>query len=185
MQSHCKEIWKPIPKYEGLYLVSNCGNVKSVDRIVSLYDPRWQQVTCHKIKGQNRIPGIRSGYPSLMLSKRGKTRSHDIHRLVLAAFVGPCPEGMEACHNDGNKRNNRVENLRWDTRRNNHHDKISHGTSLCGEKNPRACLTEDNVKRIRKYWNTGCYKQRELGNMFGIAQVTVSQIVLRKRWAYL
>lgn len=50
----------------------------------------------------------------LMLKIYGKTMA--VHRLILLAFVGPCPAGMEACHNDGNPGNNAVENLRWDTR---------------------------------------------------------------------
>ncbi len=50
------------------------------------------------------------------------------HRAVLLAFVGPCPEGMEACHNNGDPLDNRVENLRWDTRSNNTLDKVAHGT---------------------------------------------------------
>lgn len=51
-----------------------------------------------------------------------------VHRLVLTAFVGPCPDGMEGCHNDGDRTNNSVENLRWDTRAGNMQDAIAHGT---------------------------------------------------------
>src|SRR5262245_43976187 len=44
-----------------------------------------------------------------------KTRYFSVHRLILEAFVGPCPDGYVACHNDGTRSNNRPENLRWDT----------------------------------------------------------------------
>lgn len=44
---------------------------------------------------------------------------HYVHRLVAEVFIGPCPQGMECCHNDNNPENNHVENLRWDTRSNN------------------------------------------------------------------
>lgn len=51
------------------------------------------------------------------------------HRLVLEAFVGPCPEGMQACHNDGDRMNTRVGNLRWDTPKANSADRWRHGTT--------------------------------------------------------
>lgn len=49
-----------------------------------------------------------------------------VHRLILEAFKGPCPEGLECCHNDGDAGNNRLENLRWDTRESNLADKARH-----------------------------------------------------------
>jgi hypothetical protein len=51
-----------------------------------------------------------------------------VHRLVLSAFIGPCPPGHEGCHNDGDKLNNSLSNLRWGTRSANTWDKINHGT---------------------------------------------------------
>lgn len=63
-----------------------------------------------------------------MLSRNGATKRQWVHRLVLSAFTGPCPPGMECCHNDGDPSNNRPENLRWDTRSSNARDKRVHGT---------------------------------------------------------
>lgn len=68
---------------------------------------------------------------TLYMGKRPRVYvgSHQfIHRLVLMTFVGPCPEGMEACHLDGDVLNNGVENLRWDTHESNMGDKKEHGT---------------------------------------------------------
>lgn len=61
-------------------------------------------------------------------------RAAPVHRLVLETFVGPCPEGMEACHNDGNRNNNSLENLRWDTHSANLMDRREHGTAPIGDK---------------------------------------------------
>ena len=65
------------------------------------------------------------GYRRVTLHCGNRKRvSRYVHRLVLLAFVGPCPEGKEACHNDGNQRNNRLDNLRWDTPKANAADRI-------------------------------------------------------------
>ncbi len=81
------------------------------------------------------------GYPLVILcageSRVSRHVAFTVHTLVLTAFVGPCPEGMECCHWDGNPNNNRLDNLRWDTRRNNQIDTRRHGrlrTKLTPEK---------------------------------------------------
>ena len=71
----------------------------------------------------------RRGYQRVVLSEpnRGK-REEFVHVLVLKAFIGPCPDGTECCHNDGNPANNAISNLRWDTRSGNIFDAVRHGT---------------------------------------------------------
>ncbi|MDE2095631.1 MAG: HNH endonuclease [Patescibacteria group bacterium] len=76
-----------------------------------------------------------------------------VHRLVLEAFIGPCPPGMECRHLNGNRSDNRLENLCWGTRIENVEDKRKHGTILRGEMNPNAKLTADTVIQIREDWN--------------------------------
>lgn len=114
------ELWSPVPEYEELYEVSNMGKVKSlgrVDRLGREWRPRVLK------------PGIRhGGYSVVNLWRDGQRAQWLVHRLVLFAFVGPCPDGMEGCHNDGNPRDNSLSNLRWDTRSANHLDKVKHGT---------------------------------------------------------
>jgi hypothetical protein len=118
--------WRAIPNYEGFYEVSETGLVRSLPRVVP--SPRPGQST-------TRIPGRAlngsvdgTGYLAVGLHRDGRRAVRKIHRLVLEAFVGPCPEGMEACHNDGDGLNNRLENLRWDTRSGNMRDRVLHGT---------------------------------------------------------
>jgi hypothetical protein len=72
------------------------------------------------------------GYLSAAFRRDGKYVYYLVHRLVLETFVGPCPEGMECLHGDGNKHNNNVGNLRWGTKVENEQDKVLHGTSRKG-----------------------------------------------------
>lgn len=125
------ETWKPIAGYEGSYEVSDHGRVRSLDRIVT-----GANGIPMRISGRIRRPGthIRSGHKQIILRANGELFGRFVHRLVLEAFVGPCPEGMECCHNDGNPANNRLENLRWGTRSENVQDMLMHGTHAATKK---------------------------------------------------
>ena len=119
------EQWLPIPGYEGFYEVSNLGRVRSLDRTVrnrnDTVQPKRGMVL--KISKSNRC-----AYMTVGLTRDNKHRRFFVHRLVLMAFVGPCPEGMEACHNNGVADDNRISNLRWDTPSENIRDLVRHGT---------------------------------------------------------
>lgn len=97
------EIWRDVVGYEGLYLISNMGRVRSL-------------ITNGWTKGKNGIlsPGTtRKGYSMVVLSKEGKPTSKAIHRLVAEAFI-PNPLNLpQINHKDENKKNNKVENLEW------------------------------------------------------------------------
>lgn len=118
------EKWAPVPDYEGLYEVSDRGRVRSLDRIVpdSLGRDR-------ALKGRVLTPlkGSKGRHLKVALSDGGKVRQHYIHRLVLEAFVGPCPEGAEACHYDDDPANNALENLRWASSSENRQDSVRNG----------------------------------------------------------
>lgn len=109
------EIWKPLPGWEDLYEISSHGRIKSLRRNGQIM--------------KTGTGGPKARYPIAALTR---TVYPTIHRLVLETFVGPCPEGMEACHNNGNPADNRVENLRWDTHIANMADQRVHGTRVPG-----------------------------------------------------
>lgn len=105
------ECWKKIRGFD--YEVSDLGRV-------------YSRKTGKMLKCFSRA---RKGYGStVILHKDGKPTCHFVHKLVLEAFVGRRPKDMQACHNDGDKENNRLNNLRWDTPKNNCRDKRHHGT---------------------------------------------------------
>lgn len=113
------EEWLPVVGYEGIYEVSDQGNVRSLDRI----DNRGNQIA-----GRMRKPRpLPSGHLMVILSSNSIRSPRLVHRLVLEAFVGPCPPGMECCHYDDDPTNNSLENLRWDTSHANKLDMVRNG----------------------------------------------------------
>lgn len=107
-----------------------------------------------------------------------------VHRLVLEAFVGPCPEGMEACHfPDRNPGNNRVHNLRWDTRKHNQADRVLHGTDIRGEKHRRAKLTDEKVREIRHRCGAGEH-HRKVAASLGVGKSTVTRVMNNVIWKH-
>jgi len=115
--------WRPVVGYEGLYEVSDAGDVRSLSRAVpNRYGTR-------RVQGRVLTASVgQRGRLSVNLSD-GRAEMRLVHHLVLEAFVGPRPEGMECCHGDGNPGNNRLENLRWDTHTSNMLDMKAHGTN--------------------------------------------------------
>lgn len=127
---------------------------------------------------------LKSGHLTVSLCKGGVRCTKSVHRLVLEAFVGPCPKGMECCHNDGNPANNHIENLRWDTHRNNHSDKIKHGTHLIGAKHGMAKLIENDVINIRRLSQEGL-TDLEIAKRYELHISTVRYIRIRKLWKHI
>lgn len=119
--THEHEEWRPIPGYEGIYEASDLGNIRGVDRIDARGWPRRGQPLA-------AVPHVHDEYLHVCLTKKGRHRTVKVHHLVLKTFVGPRPEGMQGCHNDGNRVNNRLSNLRWDTQSANQLDAVRHGT---------------------------------------------------------
>ena len=126
MQSTEIENWKPVVGYEGLYEVSDLGRMWSLERV---------NTRGYHRSGQYLTPYLDEvGRPRVTLTSGTIRRTRHIHQLVLSAFVGPCPIGMEGCHNDGDAANNRLSNLRWDTRSENQRDRTRHGRNANANK---------------------------------------------------
>jgi len=169
-----EEIWKSIESYEGLYEISNYGRIKRFNK-----NKRFRAFKILKL--YKRL----DGHLEVALSKSGNEKKFLIHRLVLKAFVGPCPEDKEGCHNDGNPENNLIENLRWDTHRNNVQDSIKHNTINRGSKRPAAKLNEIKVKEIKKLLKEDQLTQMEISKIYNISAGVVSQIKNRKAWKHI
>lgn len=171
------EKWLDIPGYEGIYRVSDRGRIHSLERT-------------RKTKGggvcvvpEKIILGTQGGfgYRHVTLRKNGRKKQYSMHQLVLLAFVGPCPSGMEGCHfPDNNPDNNSLGNLRYDSHANNNRDR----EYKKGEEHHAAKLTENRVRKIRRLWKAG-WLQVHLAKRFGVRQTHISDIVHRKVWKHI
>ena len=119
-----------------------------------------------------------TGYAYVALSDAAGQKQLRVARVVLSAFRGPCPEGFEACHTDGNRLNNRLANLRWDTHSGNLRDRVAAGTAPRGVRNPNAKLTLAQVRAIRASTET----HRALARLFGVNRQHIAGIRDGTRW---
>lgn len=140
------EQWRAVVGHEGRYEISDQGRLRSIRRTSQLL-----------IKGTQ----THWGHTSVKLYRHGKCTRTFLHAVVLEAFVGPRPHGMESCHNNGNPADNRLANLRWDTKSANIKDVVKHGNHnyarrthcLHGhaydDQNTMICPSDPNHRRCR------------------------------------
>ena len=130
------EQWKKIPGASN-YQVSDKGRVRSLDKIIRKRN-QWGTFK-NQLRGRILKPS-KTGPGYLRLRIRfddGRVQSKRVAHLVLRTFFGPRPPGHESCHNNGDKLDNRLSNLRWDTSLGNTHDKYLHGTCSLPKSNSR------------------------------------------------
>jgi hypothetical protein len=157
--------WHDIPDFPN-YQITEAGDLRSVFR--------GKVQIIHPFENP-------SGYYAANLYKDGKAYNRRIHRLVLQTFVGPAPEGMSACHSDGNKLNNHLSNLRWDDQRANYSDARRHGTAPIGERHGSVKLNEVKVAKIREELKKGTAKHR-LAREFGVSPRLIRNIANWEIW---
>ena len=170
--------YRPIEGFEG-YRVGSDGTVWS-RWTHNGHQPRrlgdmWRQLKTQRDRG---------GYLTLLLCRDGRPYRRRVHRLVLEAFVGPRPNGMEACHNDGVPTNCSVGNLRWDTATANQLDRLTHGTHSRGTRNGNARLTEEAVREIRAARATGA-TAKSLAEIHGVTASHIRLVARCGRWSWL
>lgn len=175
------ENWKDVIGYEGLYLVSDMGQVKS------MYTKKIMS------------PGDNGrGYKFVSLAKCGRKQRFYVHRLVAMAFV-PNPENKpQVNHMDCNKWNNSANNLEWvDIYEQMHHASIN-GKLYCSEfqkqqtrlansgiKSHLSKLKDDDITKIRELSNVYGLTNRELGLLFGVHRETIGAIIRGKSWKHI
>jgi len=114
------ERWLPVPGWETYYEVSDLGRVRSTPRVIVMKNGTPRPVRGRILRMHTLVPG---GYVQVRFSRGAEAVGLLVHRLVLLAFVGEPPEGMECCHGDSVRDNNRLSNLRWGTKGDNMYDK--------------------------------------------------------------
>ena len=175
METTRREVWRAVKDYEGLYEVSDCGCVRSFDRI----DARGR--FC---KGRILAPHLApSGYAQVHLYRDGVQESRRIHRMVLETFTGPAPsKDHQTCHYNGVKDDNRLSNLRWGTWVENCADSARLGVTPRGEQVAGVKLCALDVELIRELATT--IPKQAIANWFDVGNSTIRDIVNRKTWAH-
>lgn len=179
--------YRDIPGFPG-YRVGDDGSVWSARTIgprgvghgrggVPIIGNVWRPLTVKKLNNY-------CGHRYVSLRCEGKSYNRLVHRLVLEAFVGPCPEGKEGTHDDGDPSNNRLGNLAWKTPKENAADRKRHGTQARGERMGMAVLTDAQAAAIMKRLDAG-EVQRPMAAEFGVSVQTINNLARGKTFKHL
>lgn len=178
-----EEVWKDVPGYEGLYKVSNLGNVMSFQT-----DGLFGKNNTGRLMTQHPD---KCGYMYVELRSKPKKREKtSVHRLVAKAFI-PNPDNLpQVNHKDEIRDHNNAENLEWCSVLYNQrygHRRERSSISSTGEKNARAILTEQDVLEIRQTYIPGdkICGIRGLSEKYGVAYVTIQKVVQGRIWKHL
>ncbi len=125
------------------------------------------------------------GHIHTRLTRNKKTTTHLVHKLMLEAFVGPCPPNMVSRHLDGNGANNCLSNVVYGTRSQNVFDDIKHGNRVDtkGSHHGNSKLSEEMIPKIRSLLEHG-YTQKEIGRMFKVGRTTIQKIKNGSSWKH-
>lgn len=166
------EIWKPVVGHEGHYEVSDQGRVRSLDRY---YEGRSRSgnPVMRALLGRFLKPAVAAnGYRTVVLSREGQKRTHTVPSLVLAAFVGPRPEGMVCRHLNDIRVDDVLLNLRWGTPSENNKDITTNGGRI---------FTRHEAENIRREARAG-KAQIDLAEKYGCSRRHINYIVNEKQY---
>ena len=159
--------WRPIAVTCGLYEVSNNGDIR-----------RW-----HKPIGAHLKVSKWRGYYFFTASVDGKKRQLRVHRAVAESFLPNPLNKPQVNHKNGNKLDNRLDNLEWATAKENSIHAVKNGLNKSrGEKHPMAKLKLEDVINIRVLWALGGISQTELARLFRVGRSTVGDIIRGTKW---
>lgn len=173
------EEWVYVVGYNGNYMISNMGRVKTVAR---RYGNNRFQPECILRQSFNK-----KGYLQICLNKDAKRNTGRIHRLVATHFIDNPENKPEVNHKKGIKIDNRASELEWATAKENVKHAFRMGLkSMKGEKNSFSIVSEKTVLAIRSEYIKGKYGQRqELSDKYGITKNHVKLITLNRSWRHL
>ena len=175
------EEWRDVPGYERSYQVSNLGRVRALDRKVYHKNGFWTKRKEVALKQQIS----KDGYHTVGFWTRGKMRLFRVHRLVMLAFIGLCPDGLQVNHKNGIKTDNRLANLEYVTLNEN----MLHAARVMGvgvgERNGQAKLKAKEVIEIRRQYHDKGRTLTRLSRQYGVHISTIYLIVNNKKWRHL
>lgn len=185
MENNSNEIWKDIEGFEGIYQISNCSRVKSLDREVKGHKSTWiKKGTIMKTTLNHK------GYESISLCKNGTKQTAFTHRLVAIAFISNSENKPQINHKNGIKTDNRIENLEWCTNSENQIHAYENGLNKWTENHSNAMrkrgftirkLDNSQVSELKKLRLQG-YTYAKLSEHFGISGKMCEQIIKGKKY---
>lgn len=167
--------WREIPGCPGYRAGSN-GEIQSSRNTRGVRPRPWRTIATRT--------NPKNGYKYVTIRVNLKHYTATVHSLVLRAFAGDRPTGCDACHNNGDRCDNRILNLRWGTRTENNHDKDSHGTNICGEDHPISKLTDEVVLQMRRMKTSGKSYQA-IADSVGVTITTAWSAIRGATWKHL
>jgi NUMOD4 motif len=183
------ERWRPVRDYEGLYEVSDRGQVRSLDRQVVVEMPGGYKIASGRTVRTYRGKTLKwwigtDGYPQVTLSRGGVQTHVRVHILVLEAFTGPCPPGQEARHGPAGRSDPGLSNLRgWGTRIENLDDRVTDGKGNRGERHGLAKRTAAVILEIRARVAAG-ERQIDVARDLDLDPKYIRLVVHRKCWQH-
>ena len=170
------ESWRQIHIAEMPYEVSPSGKI----RRRSIASEAVRKIHPHRsYKPRPVRPVSNNGYLYVTLTIKGQRKRMSLHAIMLETFVGPRPAGAYGCHNNGNKRDNRIENLRWDSPKSNQADRVRHGNGQNGEANGSFKLTDSQVRQVLAMRRRGMI-YRKIAARFGVSKANIHCICTGK-----
>jgi hypothetical protein len=180
------EVWKDIKDYEGIYQVSNFGNVKSLDREVAPNNrvPYWRKGKICKQSKSNL------GYMTVGFTVNNVKVNKYVHRLVAETFITNWCNHPQVNHVDCDKTNNRMYNLEWCTNSQNqiHATKNGlnklhlHRVAYSGEENGRSLLTKEQVLEIKQKYIPYKYSAKKLSKEYNVSESCITHILNNTSW---
>ena len=161
-------MWREIPSLPGYY-ASNDGSIGRYS------DGNFEVLKSHDVS--------KYGHQSIGIKLNGKWKKFAVHRLVLEAFSGPCPKGLQCRHLDDNPRNNHIDNLVWGTAKENAEDKVRNKHHMHGEKHYNAVISEKEVIEIRRSWKNGS-NIVELARQYGLTPCGIHDVCVGVSWKH-
>lgn len=172
------EEWRPAHRGDGTYEVSNLGRVRR--KAFTTWDGRKRKA---KLCAQALTLSTRDGgYPRVVIVEDGKRAYVSVHTLVAGAFLGPA-NGLDVNHIDGDKRNNRLSNLEYVTRRENLQHASRLGLLPRGVERPNSKLRPSVVREIRALRRQGM-RIPEIASKYGVAPATIRSVLTGRTWAH-
>jgi hypothetical protein len=175
------EFWKDVIGYEGYYQVSNKGNVKSIERNVTIV--RLGNIQTYLKKEKILKQGNCGKYLNVDLCKNSVRKTFMVHRLVASSFIFEIKPNMVVNHKDLNGKNNNLKNLEICTQKDNIQHAMRNNSFTIGAKNGMSKLSNKDVIYIKKsLLNPYFGINNDLAKKFNVSPSSISEIRNGKTW---